>query len=75
MIIVEQTAGSLKRYLENSLVSEYARLMVMRMVLAFLLHRGRMSCSSAAGMIASRPHASWPGDSLSGASSLAEGRF
>ncbi len=55
MIIVEQTAGSLKRYLEKSLVSEYARLMVMRMVLAFLLHRGRMSCSSAAGMIASRP--------------------
>jgi len=29
--------------------------MVTRLVLAFILHRGRMSCSSAAGMIASEP--------------------
>lgn len=33
---------------------EFARRMVMRMVLAFAFHRGRMSCSQAAGMIGSQ---------------------
>ena len=53
MIIVEQSAGTLKRYLEKSFLKKFTRMMVMRMVLGFILHRGRMSCSSAAGMIAS----------------------
>ena len=54
MIIVEHSAQSLKRYLQQSPLGEVARLMVMRMVMAFILHRGRMSCSAAAGMIASQ---------------------
>lgn len=53
MIIVQHSVAPLKRHLANSGLSEFARLMAMRMILAFILHRGRMSCSSAAGMIAS----------------------
>jgi len=55
MIIMQQSARTLKRYLANSFLNDFARLMVTRMVLAFILHRGRMSCSSAAGVIASEP--------------------
>ena len=53
MIIVDKSARSLKRFLAQSGLGDLARLMVARMVLAFILHRGRMSCSSAAGVIAS----------------------
>jgi hypothetical protein len=55
MIIMQQSASSLKRYLANSSLHDFARLMATRMVLAFILHRGRMSCSAAAGVIASEP--------------------
>jgi hypothetical protein len=55
VIIVNQSAKSLKRYLAKSSLGDFARLMVIRMVLAFILHRGRMSCSAAAGAIASEP--------------------
>jgi hypothetical protein len=55
MIILEQSARSLKCFIGKTSLSEFAQLMVMRMVLAFLMHRGRMSCSCAAGMIASQP--------------------
>lgn len=53
MIIVEQSALSLKRFIANSHLTTVAQQMVLRMVLAFVLHRGRMSCCSAAGSIAS----------------------
>jgi hypothetical protein len=55
MIIMQQSARSLKRFFASSCLNDFARLMVTRMVLAFILHRGRMSCSSAAGVIASEP--------------------
>jgi len=55
MIILDQTARSLKTFVGKTCLREFANLMLMRMVLAFLMHRGRMSCSSAAGMIASQP--------------------
>ena len=55
MIILEQSARSLKTFVRKTDLSEFAQLMLMRMVLSFLMHRGRMSCSSAAGMIASEP--------------------
>lgn len=55
MIIVQQSSQSLKSFIGKTALSSFAQKMVMRMVLAFLLHRGRMSCSSAAGMIASEP--------------------
>jgi hypothetical protein len=31
------------------------RVMMMRLILAFIMHRGRMSCSAAAGAIATEP--------------------
>ena len=53
MIIVSESAASLKVFLGNTGLNELARMMLLRVVLAFIMHRGRMSCSSAAGSIAS----------------------
>ena len=53
MIIIEQSARSLKRFIGQTGLNALAQLMLMRMILAFIMHRGRMSCSQAAGMIAS----------------------
>lgn len=52
MVMVSQSASALKGFLAKSGLGEYAAAMVLRMVLAFLLHRGRMSCSQAAGSVA-----------------------
>jgi hypothetical protein len=53
MIIVSESAAALKGFLANSSLGELATTMVLRMVLGFILHRGRMSCSQAAGSVAS----------------------
>lgn len=53
MIIVAESAASLKGFLAQTALHCLAAEMVLRMVLAFILHRGRMSCSQAAGAIAS----------------------
>jgi hypothetical protein len=53
MIIVAQSAVTLKGFLASTGLGELARMMLMRVVLAFIQHRGRMSCSAAAGAIAS----------------------
>jgi hypothetical protein len=53
MIIVQESAASLKGFLAKTSLGELARVMVLRMVLAFIQHRGRMSCSQAAGIVAS----------------------
>jgi hypothetical protein len=53
MIIVTETASSLKGFIGKTILGDPARLMLMRMVLAFIMHRGRMSCSQAAGSVAS----------------------
>jgi hypothetical protein len=53
--MVTDSARELKRFLEKTGVNELARLMLFRMVVAFLMRRGRMSCSQAAGSIASQP--------------------
>lgn len=55
MIMVTDSARELKRFLERTGVNELARLMLFRMVVAFLMRRGRMSCSQAAGSVASQP--------------------
>ena len=52
MVIVAESARSLKRYLVQTSLNEFARWMVMRMVLAFVMHRGRMSCSAAGRVVA-----------------------
>lgn len=54
MVIVDESAGTLKRYLGRTGLSLFAREMVMRLVLTFIMRHGRMSCSTAAGAIASR---------------------
>jgi hypothetical protein len=53
MIIVMESARSLKSFLSHTTLSDLARSMVLRMVLTFIEHRGRMSCSQAAGAVAS----------------------
>jgi hypothetical protein len=53
MIIVSETAASLKGFLAETKLNQFARTMLLRLVLAFMMHRGRMSCSAAAGSIAS----------------------
>ena len=53
MIMVTDSAASLKGLIAKTGLSDFARMMVLRMVVAFILHRGRMSCSQAAGSIRS----------------------
>ncbi len=55
MILVRGSAAKLKSFLGHTGLKPLARTMIMRIVLAFILHRGRMSCSAAAGAIASEP--------------------
>jgi hypothetical protein len=54
MIIVTESVPSLKSFVGKTGLGEFARLMVMRMVIAFILHHGRMSCSQAAGSVRSQ---------------------
>ncbi|MCA1601454.1 MAG: transposase [Acidobacteria bacterium] len=53
MIMVSESAAALKGFLAESCLGDFASAMVLRMVLGFILHRGRMSCSQAAGSVAS----------------------
>jgi len=53
MIIVTESAASLKTFIAKTPLNELARAFVLRMCLTFIMHRGRMSCSQAAGCVAS----------------------
>lgn len=55
MVIVSHSAAGLKGFLAQTGLNELARNMLLRMVLAFIMHRGRMSCSAAAGSVAAEP--------------------
>jgi hypothetical protein len=55
MVIVFHSAAGLKGFLAHTGLNELARTMVLRVVLALIMHRGRMSCSAAAGSVASEP--------------------
>ena len=55
MIMVTQSARKLKTFIRQSTLGELAQTMMLRMVLTFIMHRGRMSCSAAAGSIATEP--------------------
>lgn len=52
MIIVSESAASLKGFIAETGLKHLARTMILRVVVAFIMHRGRMSCSQAAGSIA-----------------------
>jgi hypothetical protein len=53
MVIVSESAAALKRFLSPARLPPVARDVVFRLVLAFIGHRGRMSCSQAAVSVAS----------------------
>ena len=53
MIIDAESASALKRFISQTGLNQIAQEMVRRMVLAFILHRGRMSCSQAASIVGS----------------------
>jgi hypothetical protein len=53
MIIVSDSARSLKGFIAKTSLGQLARSMALKMILAFIMHRGRMSCSAAAGSVAS----------------------
>lgn len=55
MIIISESAAGLKRFLAITGLGSLAQTMLLRVVLGFMMHRGRMSCSQAAGSIASQP--------------------
>lgn len=51
MVMVADVLPGLKRCLGRAALSESSRALVMRMVTAFILHSGRMSCLQAAGSV------------------------
>ena len=53
MVMIAEAAQPLKRFLQNTNVNSFAQSMVLKMVLAFISHTGRMTCSQAAGSVAS----------------------
>lgn len=53
MIIISDSARSLKRFLSDTQLTGLAQAMVLRMALTFIVHYGRMTCSQAAGSVAS----------------------
>lgn len=53
MVIVSQSASSLKGFLALTGLKALPQRMMLLMVMAFITHRGRMSCSAAAGVVAS----------------------
>ena len=53
MIIVPESASALKGFIAKASLHGLAQAIVLRMSLAFIMHRGRMSCSQAAGCLAS----------------------
>jgi hypothetical protein len=55
MIMVADAVPDCKRFLKPAQVSEGVKQMMLRVLAAFLLHAGRMSCLQAAGAIRSAP--------------------
>jgi hypothetical protein len=53
MVIVTESAAALKGFVGRTGLSAFAQMMLLRMVLAFVGHRGRMSCSQAAVSVSS----------------------
>ena len=51
MVMVADSVPGLKRWLATLGLKDSAKLLVIRMVVAFLLHAGRMSCLRAAGAV------------------------
>ena len=54
-MIFSDSASALKGFIAQTGLNDFARTMLLRVVVAFIMRRGRMSCSQAAGSIASDP--------------------
>ena len=54
MIMVADSLPSLKRWIVTLELTDTAKLLVIRVVVAFLLHAGRMSCLARRGLCAAR---------------------
>lgn len=55
MVIVTESARKLKAFVHQTPLEKLAHTMMMRMLIAFIMHQGRMSCSAASGSIATEP--------------------
>lgn len=55
-MIVTDSAAALKAFIAKTSLSPLGQAFVLRMALTFIMHRGRMSCSQAAGCIASKAY-------------------
>lgn len=53
-MIIGESAAALKRWIALTGLKPLAQMMMLRMVLGFLLHRGRMTCAQAAGSVAAQ---------------------
>jgi hypothetical protein len=75
VIMVTDSAKNLKQWLQKSSLNDFARLMMMRIVLAFICHRGRMSFSQAGVAIVPESIHSWASHSVPCQASLAVTRL
>lgn len=55
MIMVMDSAKNLKSFLSDFSLADFTHKMIVRMLIAFIFHRGRMSCSQASGAIRAEP--------------------
>lgn len=55
MIMVSESARPLKRFIQRTGLSGFAQGMVFKMMLTFMMHLGRMTCSQAACSVAAEP--------------------
>ena len=74
MVMVADSLPGLKRWTAGLGLRDSAELLVIRMVVTFLLHAGRMSCLRAAGRSAARRDTG-PRSAVSCAATVAETRY
>jgi len=55
MFMVPKTTGSLKRFISKTGFPDFTQKMMLRMIVTFALHYGRMTCSQAAGSLTTEP--------------------
>jgi len=56
MVIVTESAAAIKAFIAKTSLNPLAQAFVLRMALTFIMHRGRMSCSQAVGIVASQAY-------------------
>jgi hypothetical protein len=55
MVMIDESVSQIKRFISRTELSVFAQAMILRLVLTFVFHRGRMSCSQSGGAIATDP--------------------